>query len=75
MAVDHVFPRLGFVHCGGRVLNEIDFNDTLMHGMLSFLLFAGALHVDLEGLLAVVHYRAGEIVKTRFDGREKVRNL
>lgn len=32
------------------ILNSIDFNQTLMHGMLSFLLFAGALHVDLERL-------------------------
>jgi CPA1 family monovalent cation:H+ antiporter len=32
-------------------LREIDFDQTLMHGMLSFLLFAGALHVDIEGLL------------------------
>lgn len=31
-------------------LAEIDFNEALMHGMLCFLLFAGALHVDLEGL-------------------------
>ena len=29
----------------------IDFNLALMQGMLSFLLFAGALHVDLEDLL------------------------
>lgn len=32
------------------VLDGIDFNETLMHGMLSFLLFAGALHVNLEDL-------------------------
>jgi CPA1 family monovalent cation:H+ antiporter len=32
------------------ILNSIDFNQTLMNGMLSFLLFAGALHVDLERL-------------------------
>ena len=32
------------------VLGEIDFHETLMHGMLSFLLFAGALHVDLSAL-------------------------
>jgi Na+:H+ antiporter len=32
-------------------LGEIDFNQTLMHGMLCFLLFAGALHVDLAGLV------------------------
>ncbi len=29
----------------------IDFNTTLMHGMLSFLLFAGALHVKLDDLM------------------------
>ncbi|MFQ5839139.1 MAG: cation:proton antiporter [Candidatus Methylomirabilales bacterium] len=30
----------------------IDFNATLLHGMLSFLLFAGALHVNLDDLLS-----------------------
>ncbi|MBW2230651.1 MAG: sodium:proton antiporter [Deltaproteobacteria bacterium] len=34
------------------LLERIDFDDTLMHGMLGFLLFAGALHVDLEDLAA-----------------------
>jgi Na+:H+ antiporter len=33
-----------------RVVGQIDFNQALMHGMLSFLLFAGALHVDLSKL-------------------------
>ena len=33
-----------------EILNSIDFNQTLMQGMLSFLLFAGALHVDLGRL-------------------------
>lgn len=32
------------------VLSSIDFSETLLHGMLSFLLFAGALHVNLEDL-------------------------
>jgi CPA1 family monovalent cation:H+ antiporter len=32
------------------VLESIDFNKALMHGMLSFLLFSGALHVNLEDL-------------------------
>ncbi len=32
------------------LLEDIDFHDTLMNGMLSFLLFAGALHVDIEHL-------------------------
>jgi len=34
------------------VVRSIDFNKTLMVGMLSFLLFAGALHVDLAELLS-----------------------
>ena len=33
------------------LLNNIDFDETLLHGMLSFLLFAGALHVNLVDLL------------------------
>ncbi len=45
-------------HCGFEsiqnkatvVLEGIDFNKALMHGMLSFLLFSGALHVKLEDL-------------------------
>jgi CPA1 family monovalent cation:H+ antiporter len=34
-----------------RLIKSIDFNKTLMVGMLSFLLFAGALHVDINELL------------------------
>jgi CPA1 family monovalent cation:H+ antiporter len=42
---------LGGIRDGAsEVLRGIDFNVTLMHGMLSFLLFAGALHVDLWAL-------------------------
>jgi len=33
-----------------HMLESIDFNKTLLHGMLSFLLFAGALHVNLNDL-------------------------
>ena len=33
-----------------ELLSGIDFSATLLHGMLSFLLFAGALHVDLNRL-------------------------
>ncbi len=32
-------------------VKSIDFSETLLHGMLAFLLFAGALHVDLNDLL------------------------
>lgn len=32
------------------LLNTIDFNKALLHGMLSFLLFAGAMHINLSDL-------------------------
>lgn len=42
---------LGDLHSQAKILlAEIDFNQTLLHGMLSFLLFAGALHVNLSEL-------------------------
>lgn len=34
----------------GKLLSGIDFNITLMYGMLSFLLFAGALHININDL-------------------------
>ena len=34
-----------------QFISQIDFSQTLMEGMLSFLLFAGALHVNLDDLL------------------------
>ncbi len=39
-----------FDEAAERLLLGVEFDETLMHGMLSFLLFAGALHVDLGGL-------------------------
>jgi monovalent cation:H+ antiporter, CPA1 family len=33
-----------------RVLQSVDFDQTLLQGMLSFLLFAGALHINLNDL-------------------------
>lgn len=41
---------LGFEQDARRLLNSIDFNETLLHGMLSLLLFAGALHINLSDL-------------------------
>lgn len=50
IAADAVVPGLTFDDWVARFLTELDFSDTLMQGMLSFLLFAGALHVDLDEL-------------------------
>ncbi|NVK22670.1 MAG: sodium:proton antiporter [Kangiellaceae bacterium] len=40
----------GFEEKAEQLLHQIDFNETLLHGMLSFLLFAGALHVNINDL-------------------------
>ncbi|MGK3992802.1 cation:proton antiporter [Sorangium sp. So ce1024] len=48
VAVGVLFPS---VEASARKhLSDIDFNKTLMHGMLGFLLFAAALHVNLADL-------------------------
>ena len=52
IALDAVFPALGLQDAVRQTLDRIDFNETLMKGMLSFLLFAGALHVNLDELLS-----------------------
>jgi CPA1 family monovalent cation:H+ antiporter len=39
------------LHEAAAFVASIDFSDVLLHGMLAFLLFAGALHVDLHELL------------------------
>ena len=52
LAVDGMFPQLGLEEAVRQALIDVDFEDTLMKGLLSFLLFAGALHVDLETLLS-----------------------
>jgi CPA1 family monovalent cation:H+ antiporter len=50
LAIDSVLPQAGLGAFVRGFLAEIDFRTTLLDGMLSFLLFAGALHVDLEHL-------------------------
>ncbi|HIJ43593.1 MAG: sodium:proton antiporter [Rhodospirillales bacterium] len=51
IALDALVPSLGFREVIRHTLERIDFHETLMKGMLSFLLFAGALHVDIGGLI------------------------
>ncbi|MFD2206159.1 cation:proton antiporter [Kiloniella antarctica] len=51
MFVDIAVPQLGIQSAVRLSLAQIDFHETLMKGMLSFLLFAGALHVNIEDLI------------------------
>ncbi len=52
IALDAIFPALALQESVRGVLDNLDFHDVLMNGMLSFLLFAGALHVNLGDLLS-----------------------
>jgi len=50
VALDAMFG-LGYAEVARGALSTVDFHDSLMIGMLHLLLFAGALHTDLENLL------------------------
>jgi len=48
MLLSKLAPDLELVGVIRGYVGNIDFNEALMHGMLGFLLFAGALHADLD---------------------------
>ncbi len=48
MLLSKLVPGLELVEAVRGYVDNIDFNKALMHGMLGFLLFAGALHADLD---------------------------
>ena len=52
IGLDAIFPALALQETVRGILADLDFHDVLMNGMLSFLLFAGALHVNLGDLLS-----------------------
>ncbi|MEP0942505.1 MAG: sodium:proton antiporter [Rhizobiaceae bacterium] len=50
LALEYAFPALGITDTLQDAIGQIDFYATVMEGMLAFLLFAGALHVDFSFL-------------------------
>ena len=50
LVADAFVPAITLDDTVARLLEEMNFTTTLLEGMLSFLLFAGALHVDLDRL-------------------------
>ncbi len=50
IGLEFLFPALGLTQVVKSAIGQIDFNETVMNGMLAFLLFAGALHVDMAFL-------------------------
>ncbi|HET8747964.1 MAG TPA: sodium:proton antiporter [Ramlibacter sp.] len=49
-SVEALFPDVQVVRKAQALAAQIDFTDVVFHGLLSLLLFAGALHVDLAKL-------------------------
>lgn len=47
----HLGLGFGFEREGARFLSNVNFDKTLMVGMLGFMLFAGSLHLDINDLL------------------------
>jgi CPA1 family monovalent cation:H+ antiporter len=52
VGLDAMLPQIGLGDPVRHLLAGVDFHRTLMDGMLSFLLFAGALHINLAELLS-----------------------
>ena len=50
IGIEYLFPNTSLFGALTRAIHQIDFYSALMNGMLAFLLFAGALHVDLGRL-------------------------
>jgi CPA1 family monovalent cation:H+ antiporter len=52
LALDHVSSGVGTMlsHAASAAVGQLDFGQIVLHGMLAFLLFAAALHLDLEAL-------------------------
>lgn len=50
LGLEYFMPKLGITDAVQAVVGQIDFYATVMEGMLAFLLFAGAMHVDFAYL-------------------------
>jgi len=50
VAVDGLWPEVSITRQLVGAIKAIDFHTTVMDGLLSFLLFAGALHIDLQAM-------------------------
>ncbi|GJE40778.1 cation:proton antiporter [Methylobacterium persicinum] len=50
LGLDVVFPGQHLLGDLTRILEQLDFTDVVMNGMLAFLLFAGAMNLDLRAL-------------------------
>jgi len=69
VGIDLAFPRQHLFESLTGTLFQIDFSQVVMNGMLAFLLFAGALHLDItrlrrRGLQVAILAFAGTLIST-----------
>ncbi|MBU1304921.1 MAG: sodium:proton antiporter [Alphaproteobacteria bacterium] len=50
IALELAMPNLGLYDDAVAVIRQVDFEETVLNGLLAFLLFAGALHVDFNAM-------------------------
>lgn len=50
--IEHVFPTAGLITALHQTFDRVNFGPIPLNGFLGFLLFAGALHVDVKGLFS-----------------------
>ena len=50
LVIEMSFPQMALFHDIANIVRQVDFQKAVLEGMLAFLLFAGALHVNLRAL-------------------------
>lgn len=50
ISVEFILPELGLYNDAVAAMRQVDFEETVLNGLLAFLLFAGALHVDFGAM-------------------------
>ena len=73
VGVDRAAPGLGINRAIGQLLQQVDFSAAVLRFMLAYLLFAGAMHVDLDelkrrGWTAAVLATAGVVISAAVIG-------
>jgi len=73
ISVEVVFPDLGLYNDAANAMRRVDFEETVLNGLLAFLLFAGALHVDFSAMKSrvgpiAIMATAGVLVSTLLIG-------
>lgn len=73
ISIELVFPNLGLYDDAAAAMRQVDFEETVLNGLLAFLLFAGALHVDFSAMRSrvgpiAIMATAGVLVSTLLIG-------